>query len=475
MESNHHQDNENSGDCSRGDAADLAEAGLFAQLASDHSPDVQLVVDPMGDIRYVGGTVEQLVGLTPEETLKESIWEFVHPEDLDSALGAFNEAARVTGYHLPTAFRVRGPNDTWVDAEIKGTTFEGPGGTWLIISIRQIADRGEVIARRRSIETLIREASTACSAVSWPQVDKVVTYFLEQLVGIVNASSFSMGWETAGRMELGAIWPERHAAAHTDGFEQLWPREVLSSSMLHVSLHMEDVPRSLLRDLMIVDGVRAVVEFPLSDEAPWGVGRFTFKGSAAHWDDANLDLVKVLVTTLMSTIWRCRAERSLQEQATTDPLTGLMNRAELYRALDTCLADRRTSGKVAVFYGDLDNFKMVNDLRGHNAGDELLCAVAEALRSSVRAVDVIARLGGDEFVIVCPDVDDLSQLDMIRDRIFESFCQINTFDVPVSISLGMALAEDGESSGELLSRADHLMYRTKRAAANRRLIQPTIA
>lgn len=449
----------------------LVSEGRFAELAADHNPDTQLVVDPAGNIRFVGGNIETLVGLSREEAMAMSIWEYVHPEDFESAAGAFNEATRTTGYHLPTAFRIRGAGDEWIEAEITGTTFDCLEGVWLVIAIRRVRDRDEVIHRRKRIETLIREASTACAAATWLDVDNVVANVLEGLVEIVDGTAISMGWETDGVLSMGAVWPGRYSLPVGASYDRLWSREDLASSLLKVCLDLNELPNSWLRDRMLADGVRAVIEIPLSDESPWGFARIAFRGSAQKWDDANVDLVKVLATTLMSTIWRCIAERHLQAQATTDALTGLMNRSELYRTLDEFMSDRRGSGRVAVFYGDLDNFKLVNDLHGHDKGDDLLIAVADALRSSVRAIDVIARIGGDEFIILCPDIDELNQLDHIRRRIVDSVGKIDTYGVPVGMSLGMALAEVGESSNDLLKRADALMYGNKRASSTRVLFE----
>ncbi|MEI2638188.1 MAG: PAS domain-containing protein [Microthrixaceae bacterium] len=86
---------------------------------------------------FAGGNIETLVGLSREEAMAMSIWEYVHPEDFESAAGAFNEATRTTGYHLPTAFRIRGAGDEWIEAEITGTTFDCLEGVWLVIAIRR--------------------------------------------------------------------------------------------------------------------------------------------------------------------------------------------------------------------------------------------------------------------------------------------------------------------------------------------------
>lgn len=446
---------------------ELARAGCYAQLAADHNPDTVIVLDPDGAVRYAGGGIEALVGLSPTEATAASIWDFVHPADLESATGAFNEASRNDGFHMPTEFRIRSGDGTWIRTEITGTTFSGPGGTWLILTIRMTAHRSEVIRRREEIESLVRDASPVLSGVSWADVDEAVSTFGGRLASIVGADSFSMAWIEDGELRYGAGWPDWILDVDGGRFARLWSKELLGGSLLQFTDRLPAMAPSRVRDLLIVEGVRAVVEIPLTGEPLWGVARLTFRHSAACWDDANVDLVKVLATALMSTVRRCRVERTLHDRASTDPLTGLMNRTELYRHLDEWSSGDDANGNLAVLFADLDNFKMINDVHGHAAGDDLLIAVADVLRRGVRAVDVIARLGGDEFVVVCPDVEDMEQVSAIARRVVDAVERLDTGSVPISMSVGLALRQPSESGQDLLRRADRRMYEVKAGSSSR--------
>lgn len=157
----------------------------------------------------------------------------------------------------------------------------------------------------------------------------------------------------------------------------------------------------------------------------------------------------------------------LKAMAFQDPLTGLANRKLFHDQLTEALHGD-CSAAVDVLLLDLDDFKEVNDILGHHAGDQMLVEVARRLRSCVRPNDTVARLGGDEFVVLLTGSTDA---DTVAERIVESL------NVPVwiegsmlrpSLSLGLAsMNEDALAASELLRRADVAMYAAKAAGKNR--------
>lgn len=158
-------------------------------------------------------------------------------------------------------------------------------------------------------------------------------------------------------------------------------------------------------------------------------------------------------------------ERELEHQAFHDQLTGLANQALFRDRVDHALARAARDGTgLAVLYLDIDDFKRVNDSLGHRAGDELLVAVTERLRVSVRESDTIARLGGDEFAVLIENLESTSHPTDLATRIIAEFgraLRLGRRELVTSVSIGIAFNEDGLATEQLLRNADLAMYAAK--------------
>jgi len=157
------------------------------------------------------------------------------------------------------------------------------------------------------------------------------------------------------------------------------------------------------------------------------------------------------------------------DQALRDPLTGLANRTLFHDRLTHALQSRnRDPRALAVLLLDLDDFKLVNDSLGHQAGDALLIGVGERILGCLRTGDTVGRLGGDEFAILIEGADPPS---VVANRVIDIFDEPFTIDgqellIRPSVGLTVASAEDpGVSADGLLKQADVAMYSAKRAAA----------
>ena len=156
----------------------------------------------------------------------------------------------------------------------------------------------------------------------------------------------------------------------------------------------------------------------------------------------------------------------IAQLAFNDPLTQLPNRKLLLDHLSlNILHARREKEKVAVFFIDLDRFKVINDSLGHSAGDKVLQAVASRVKCVMREADSVGRMGGDEFVIVAPQINGVEGAVHIAQKVRDAIREPITVDgreLFVSGSMGVAMyPNDGESAEVLLKNADTAMYRAK--------------
>lgn len=159
---------------------------------------------------------------------------------------------------------------------------------------------------------------------------------------------------------------------------------------------------------------------------------------------------------------RRRAEKRIEFLAHHDMLTGLPNRLLFEERLTHDLARATRSGeRVAVFAIDLDDFKSVNDRFGHAGGDRALIGAAQLLAGCVRADDLVARLGGDEFAIIQVAADQPRAAEALLMRIFRACDATAEDEVPVQLSVGVALSGGEQAREELYNLADMAMYRAK--------------
>ena len=191
---------------------------------------------------------------------------------------------------------------------------------------------------------------------------------------------------------------------------------------------------------------------------------------ARAWDADDAHLLGTAVPLIRFALEHEAVQREMTLQARTDPLTGLLNRRafldEVTRNIERL--DREGLPGTLLFF-DLDNFKPVNDVHGHEAGDRVLACAAQLLRDAVRPTDLVARLGGDEFAVWMNGADQLSaaeRADFLCRSGSDSLREFDTAGMP-GLSLSIGVATRGAGSGEpldtLMNRADQAMYHAKRS------------
>ncbi len=218
-----------------------------------------------------------------------------------------------------------------------------------------------------------------------------------------------------------------------------------------------------------------------------GLGQWSLADSELRIDLINLMMLLVLLPaiSLIATRWstlrsRLHAERTkltealgeVQRLATHDDLTGLVNRRYmLARMTQEQSRFRRNANIFCIALLDLDHFKLINDSRGHEGGDEVLCAFARAAASSLRESDLIARWGGEEFLLLLPDTT-AEQARATIERLQRAIRQIPApRGTTLTFSTGVTEYRVDEELTATVARADHAMYAAKAAGRDRMMIE----
>jgi len=244
--------------------------------------------------------------------------------------------------------------------------------------------------------------------------------------------------------------------------------ELLGMENFMLVANEEERMKILERHPHLLDGETFEGRFDFAIQTKGGEKRITEVAVAtiANGEDARMLVIMVDITERKS------AEQRLQHLALHDPLTELANRTLLFdRVGSTITASRRSRTAFALFYLDLDNFKPINDVFGHDAGDMALKTVADRLRSCVRESDTVARVGGDEFVLVVRDVSGRKTAEAVAAKVITALAEpllIDKQKFQIGTSLGIALyPEHGADADTLIQHADAAMYTAKRLGKNR--------
>jgi diguanylate cyclase (GGDEF)-like protein/PAS domain S-box-containing protein len=254
------------------------------------------------------------------------------------------------------------------------------------------------------------------------------------------------------------------AVRHVSGWD---PGELVNTAYLDL-FHPDDQPEfSEALTAVTAGGADAQARVEL---------RVAHRDGTWHWHEVTLrnaldhPAVGGIVSNQRDISDRRAQQDRLAHAAAHDPLTGLPNRAEVLRVLETALLDAAGEESVALLFIDLDGFKAVNDGYGHAAGDALLVAAAERLRAGLRDEDLLGRLGGDEFAAVLTGITGVAEVRARAGRLMEDMRL--PFDLPghrvhIGASIGVAAGGPGTDADDLMAAADTRMYEVKREHTER--------
>lgn len=188
--------------------------------------------------------------------------------------------------------------------------------------------------------------------------------------------------------------------------------------------------------------------------------------------DGSLQGVAEIFRDLSHDRRRRREDKDLRKQATRDSLTGVANRGELERTLESMLADFNQNSDpepMSLIFLDVDHFKSINDTYLHLTGDQVLVGLGKLLQSEMYSAETIGRYGGEEFIVVCPSTD-LKQAIAKAERLRLAICDATLCDIQelkVTVSFGVTQIEPGDTLNEIFGRADKALFTSKEKGRNR--------
>lgn len=398
----------------------------------DHLPDAVVAVDGSGVLRGANTTAETRFGWLRAHWVGRSLLELIHPDDLDWALASLDT---VVGKDVgtPIEIRVRSAED-WRLVEVIGTTIEHDREQLILLSVRDLTERRlwEVAGDDTAMFRSIMQNAPALTVL----IDRE---------GTVQSAS-------AALIRLTGRGPELAIGHHVTNLVVPADRARLTAALTNVA----DDPHG-----------RTKLEVVLA-----ATGRAPLPCQLSMVNLLSDPTVEGIVVSGHDISELRQARQELEHLADHDSLTGLPNRTHMTRRLQAWFDDDDPAGyPIAVAFIDLDRFKPVNDLYGHDIGDELLVEVAARLRSCVRDGDLVARFGGDEFVVIARELGGFDP-QRLATRFEEALAQpflLSVGEVQVSASVGMVEAGPDDEVGNVLAEADIAMYAAKH---NRQLDAP---
>ncbi len=409
-----------------------------SRLLLDGAPDAMVCVDSDGRIVLVNAQVERVFGYRPDELVGQLV-EVLVPEGLREVHRGrrsdyvASPSPRPMGSGIQLAARKKDGDEIPVDISLSAVDLVA--GRIVVTAIRDVSDRTRDEAALRTAELRFNAA------------------FHHALIGMAlidNAGRVIIA-NDAIRAMFGLVVG---ADYETDLLTMVHPadRDTLRRALGDLS---SGEVASYRCECRLVAGNGLLVWVALSVALASDVGA-TPTAFVLQFEDISE---------------RRRAVTLLEHQTLHDPLTGLPNRVLFADRVHQALArDARTGGITAVFYLDVDRFKNINDVFGHDVGDVVIRDLAVLLNGVLRPSDTLARLGGDEFAVVAADLPDPQEATAVAERLrvaASSPMMVAGTSMQLSVSIGIAFAQAGMGVSEILRASDLAMYVAKERGKDR--------
>ncbi|MFM2041973.1 MAG: hypothetical protein RLY86_549 [Pseudomonadota bacterium] len=420
---------------------------ISSDFAWETGPDGRFVfVSPAGAIGY---TADELVGRHPSDLAVEEVADQPLPFDTSVPI-------------VRTEVWLRAKDGTAACLVSSAVPLSGPEGRWAgargaCRNITEARLRGMELAQVRLREKYLGYiTSSTREDVDPARTVEIAASVAMNATGGAGARIFAM---------VGDTFPEAHGEGGLpDDLTEALPR------LLSHTATQEEPVEAMLGDYRLLT-CRTLFRHEVNGAV------LVWRSDGRDWTVDDRTMIQAVGDHVGVAVAQVRYQERLKTLSERDGLTGLYNRRTFLEKLGERL-DRKTGGASALLYFDLDNFKAVNDLRGHTAGDEVLRTVGTLLERLARLGDLAGRLGGDEFVLWVDRVDEEQAL-AVADRLLREAADLlrplsSGPEKPLGVSIGVAV-HDGtgmEPVGGLIDRGDHAMYMAKRMGKGKRALAP---
>jgi diguanylate cyclase (GGDEF)-like protein len=391
--------------------------------------------DGFGGILDCSDSIREVLGWDPAALVGTRSLDYIHPNDHDYVVNQWMAMLEEPGSTQVLRYRHRHGDGCWMNVEATNENRLGLDGCVCcsLIAIDKAADdlaevgtgHSEMSAIRlvRSGERLLRRLAEGLSiGVAYIAADGAVTYANSRCQVLI-------------------------------GLDAGIPMDAIPTARLN-----KKDARAVRKELKQIMGTAGEATLTVVDQAESArpILRIVMRGLAQDSEGPAGIVLSIEDVTDVT-----RATEELEWRASTDPLTGVLNRAATIEFLERALHNNE---KLAVAFVDVDRMKAQNDLLGHAGGDALLIDTADRLNEAVRPGDIVGRMGGDEFVTVCRHITTPAEATALAARLARSMRWVfsaGTLSFPVSASVGVVHCVDEESTAKVLAKADVAMYRAK--------------
>lgn len=418
--------------------ADLAESRERYRLLAENAADFVIAFTPAMTISWVSESVTEVLGWTPDELVGRTPLDLAAPDTIDLTRRSMADGA--AGLSATDRRRLRCKDGTlrWMDRTIRPVRDDSGELVAVVSGFRDVTAQVQAEDDRAASEERFRTAMV--SAPVGMAVETLDRSYAEVNPALCRMLGRSQSWLLGHRV--------------VDVMDD--PDADVDATMRARVLAGPDSSVTQEHQMTRSDGERIWVEHSIGLVRDRG-------GTPVHFVSQFIDVTEAR-----------RARERLRFLASHDSLTELINRRELLARVEELLTRRpRTGLNVAVLFLDLDQLKQVNDTHGHAAGDEVITTVARRLREAVRRDDLVARIGGDEFVVVLTtigSIDDAAGIAALIHRRVEAPVDVGGDELPVTLSIGLALVEPGDEPHTALRRADTALYRAKEQGRARTVV-----